>query len=278
MNIKRIRFDEFGPYRDWSFTTGNNGVQLMYGPNESGKTSLLEGMRTLLFGGTHKAYGPMTGALEVERNGESYYIGRKGKQLDFYSPGNPAIHEEPAQYWWHGIDKKTYNRIFALTLEDLQGLDVLQEVEVRSRFFGAEGGEHLGSVVKDVEKGTSISYGGTFVAPKKMRIATIPVGYGDGYPRSLSNKGYVLIHGKRADIVGRVCMDQFMVDVTEIPEAKFMDPVTLVGKDKDAIIRVEDLSDLSGRFNYEFVCDLSKRVPREYYKNGTIVKQIDYFE
>ena len=134
------------------------------------------------------------------------------------------------------------------------------------------------SFVKDVEKGTSISYGGTFVAPKEMRIATIPVGYGDGYPRSLSNKGYVLIHGKRADIVGRVCMDQFMVDVTEIPEVKFMDPVTLVGKDKDAVIRVEDLSDLSGRFNYEFVCDLSKRVPREYYKNGTIVKQIDYFE
>ena len=134
------------------------------------------------------------------------------------------------------------------------------------------------SFVKDVEKGTSISYGGTFVAPKKMRIATIPVGYGDGYPRSLSNKGYVLIHGKRADIVGRVCMDQFMVDVTEIPEAKFMDPVTLIGKDKDAVIRVEDLSDLSGRFNYEFVCDLSKRVPREYYKNGMIVKQVDYFE
>ena len=155
MNIKRIRFDEFGPYRDWSFTTGNHGVQLMYGPNESGKTSLLEGMRTLLFGGTHKAYGPMTGALDVERNGESYYIGRKGKQLDFYSPGNPAIHEEPAQHWWHGIDKKTYNRIFALTLDDLQGLDVLQEVEVRSRFFGAEGGEHLGSVVKDVEKGAT---------------------------------------------------------------------------------------------------------------------------
>lgn len=155
MNIKRIRFDEFGPYRDWSFTTGDNGVQLMYGPNESGKTSLLEGMRTLLFGGTHKAYGPMTGALDVDRNGESYYIGRKGKQLDFYSPGHPAIHEEPAQHWWYGIDKKTYNRIFALTLDDLQGLDVLQEVEVRSRFFGAEGGEHLGGAVKDVEKGAT---------------------------------------------------------------------------------------------------------------------------
>ena len=82
------------------------GFSSCMAPNESGKTSLLEGMRTLLFGGTHKAYGPMTGALEVERNGESYYIGRKGKQLDFYSPGNPAIHEEPAQYWWHGIDKR----------------------------------------------------------------------------------------------------------------------------------------------------------------------------
>ncbi len=113
------------------------------------KHLFLKGCAHFLFGGTHKAYGPMTGALDVERNGESYYIGRKGKQLDFYSPGNPAIHEEPAQRWWHGIDKKTYNRIFALTLDDLQGLDVLQEVEVRSRFFGAEGGEHLGSVVKE---------------------------------------------------------------------------------------------------------------------------------
>ena len=129
-----------------------------------------------------------------------------------------------------------------------------------------------------IEAGTAVSYGGTFVADHTMKVATIPVGYGDGYVRSLSGKGDVLIHGKRAAILGRICMDQFMVDVTEIPEAKFMDPVTLVGKDKDAIIRVEDLSDLSGRFNYEFVCDLSKRVPREYYKNGTIVKQIDYFE
>lgn len=132
--------------------------------------------------------------------------------------------------------------------------------------------------IKEIEAGTAVSYGGTFVADHTMKVATIPVGYGDGYVRSLSGKGDVLIHGKRAAILGRICMDQFMVDVTEIPEVKFMDPVTLVGKDKDAVIRVEDLSDLSGRFNYEFVCDLSKRVPREYYKNGTIVKQIDYFE
>ena len=83
MNIKRIRFDEFGPYRDWSFTTGDNGVQLMYGPNESGKTSLLEGMRTLLFGGTHKAYGPMTGALDVTVMVKATISVVRGKQLDF---------------------------------------------------------------------------------------------------------------------------------------------------------------------------------------------------
>ena len=83
--------------------------------------------------------------------------------------------------------------------------------------------------VKEVEAGTPISYGGTFVAPEKMKIATIPVGYGDGYPRSLSNKGSVLIRGKRAKIVGRVCMDQFMVDVTDIPGAAFMDRVVLIG-------------------------------------------------
>lgn len=118
--------------------------------------------------------------------------------------------------------------------------------------------------VKDVEPGTPVSYGGTFVAPRKMRIATIPVGYGDGYPRSLSNKGYVLIHGKQAPIVGRVCMDQFMVDVTCIPGVQVEDVVTLIGKDGEGNITVEELSELSGRFNYEFVCNLTPRVPRIY--------------
>lgn len=124
--------------------------------------------------------------------------------------------------------------------------------------------------VKDVAPGTSISYGGTFTAQKEMRVATIPVGYGDGYPRSLSNKGYVLIHGKRARILGRVCMDQFMVDVTDIPETKFMDRVTLIGEDEGERIRVEDLAGLSGRFNYEFVCCLGKRIPRVYKRGGKI--------
>ena len=131
--------------------------------------------------------------------------------------------------------------------------------------------------VKDVEPGTSISYGGTFTAEKPMKVATIPVGYGDGYPRSLSNKGYVLIRGKKARILGRVCMDQFMVDVTEIPETTFMDRVVLIGTDGEESIRVEDLADLSGRFNYEFVCCLSKRIPRNYYRNGELIRQTDYF-
>ena len=133
------------------------------------------------------------------------------------------------------------------------------------------------SFVKNVEAGTSISYGGTFVAPKAMRIATIPVGYGDGYPRSLSNKGAVLIHGKRARILGRVCMDQFLVDVTDIPEAKFMDEVVLVGKDQTETITIDELAELSGRFNYEFICCLGKRIPRVYIQDGKIVEQIDYF-
>ena len=142
------------------------------------------------------------------------------------------------------------------------------------------------SFVKEVGKGTSISYGGTYITEKKMKIATIPVGYGDGYPRSLSNKGYsrclsgkgsVLIHGKKAPILGRVCMDQFMVDVTEIPDVAFMDEVILIGRDQEEQIQVEDLAELSGRFNYEFVCCLSKRIPRVYLKNGKIISQTDYF-
>ena len=123
------------------------------------------------------------------------------------------------------------------------------------------------SFVKEVEAGTPISYGGTFVSERPMRVATIPVGYGDGYPRSLSNKGYVLIHGKRARILGRVCMDQFMADVTDIPETAFMDRVVLVGRDGDEEITVDELADLSGRFNYEFVCCLGKRIPRIYKKS-----------
>ena len=120
--------------------------------------------------------------------------------------------------------------------------------------------------VKDVTPGTPISYGGTFVADHPMRVATIPVGYADGYPRSLSNKGYVLIHGRKCPILGRVCMDQFMVDVTDLPKVQVFDDVTLLGTDGNETITAEMLGDLSGRFNYELVCNISKRVPRIYVK------------
>ena len=90
--------------------------------------------------------------------------------------------------------------------------------------------------IKTVEPGVEISYGGTFTTTRSTRVATIPVGYADGYARGLSNKGSVLIHGKRAAILGRVCMDQFMVDVTGIPEARELDEVTLLGKDGEDCI------------------------------------------
>lgn len=125
--------------------------------------------------------------------------------------------------------------------------------------------------MKTVPAGTPVSYGGTYVTDKERRIATIPVGYGDGYPRGLSGKGDVLIRGKRAPILGRVCMDQFMVDVTEIPEAEEGDLVTLIGRDKEEQITMEELGELSGRFNYELACDLGSRIPRVYMEQGLII-------
>lgn len=133
------------------------------------------------------------------------------------------------------------------------------------------------SHIKTVEPGAAFSYGGTFTAKKEMKVATIPVGYADGYPRSLSNKGWVLIHGKKAPILGRVCMDQFMVDITKIPDAKAGDEVTLIGKDGKEFISIEKFGDLSGRFSYEFACDISKRVPRVYIKDGKEWGELTFF-
>ena len=131
---------------------------------------------------------------------------------------------------------------------------------------------------KTIHAGQSVSYGGLFTAQKDTRVATIPVGYGDGYPRSLSGKGYVLIRGKKAPILGRVCMDQFMVDISEIPGVMEGDKVTLLGVDGTERITAEELGELSGRFNYEFVCDLGKRIPRVYIQHGEITEVRDYFE
>ena len=119
-------------------------------------------------------------------------------------------------------------------------------------------------LIQEHPAGAGISYGHTAVLQEPRQVATIPVGYGDGYPRSLSNKGMVLIRGHRAPILGRVCMDQFMADVTDIPEVQDGDTVTLVGRDGDDEITVDELAALSGRFPYEFICDIGKRVPRIY--------------
>ena len=132
--------------------------------------------------------------------------------------------------------------------------------------------------VKKIPAMTGVSYGHTYVTKEERVLATIPVGYGDGYPRSLSNKGYVLIHGQYAKICGRVCMDQMMVDVTDIPDVKVGDLATLLGTNGTHTITAEEIGDLSGRFNYEFVCDIGKRVPRLYMEKGKPVACKDYYK
>ena len=123
------------------------------------------------------------------------------------------------------------------------------------------------SMVKDLHVGETVGYGRTYCADHEMRIATISTGYADGYRRGLSNRGYVLIHGKRAPIIGRVCMDQFMVDVTDIPDAKMGDVATLIGRDGDASITADELAVMLGdAIGYEIICGISKRVHR-YYKS-----------
>ncbi len=124
--------------------------------------------------------------------------------------------------------------------------------------------------LKEVEAGTPVSYGGSYITDKRTMIATVPVGYADGYPRSLSGKGYVLVKGQRAPILGRVCMDQFMIDVTHIRGVKEGEEVVLLGKSRDEQITMEELGEWSGRFNYEWACLITKRVPRIYLKNGQI--------
>lgn len=130
---------------------------------------------------------------------------------------------------------------------------------------------------KEVPAGQGISYGGTYITDKPTSVATIPVGYGDGYPRGLSGCGYVLIHGQKAPILGRVCMDQFMVDVTET-EAKEGDEVVLIGTSGEETITVEQLCDLYDGFRYEMICDIGKRVPKAYIENGEVIYTKDYHD
>lgn len=132
------------------------------------------------------------------------------------------------------------------------------------------------SHVKTLPAGREVSYGGLYVTREDTRVATIPVGYADGYWRSLSGRFYVLIHGRRAPILGRVCMDQMMVDVTHIPQTQPGDPVTLVGHDGDEVITVEQIAGEAGSFNYEFICGISRRVPRVYQQGGQQIRSVHY--
>ena len=130
--------------------------------------------------------------------------------------------------------------------------------------------------VKTLPAGREISYGGTYTTTKDTVVATIPVGYADGYRRNLSGKFFCLIHGKKAPILGRICMDQMMVDVTEIPDVQPGDRVTLVGTDGEETITMEQIAAAADSFNYEFACGISRRVPRIYTSGGRNVHAVHY--
>lgn len=124
------------------------------------------------------------------------------------------------------------------------------------------------SHIKEIEAGSDISYGRTYTAQKKLRVATIPIGYADGYSRQLSGKASILVHGVRCPILGRICMDQCMIDISDVPAAKVGDTVTVIGEDGGDAIRAEELAALMDTIPYEVVCGLSKRVTRVYLKDG----------
>ncbi len=130
--------------------------------------------------------------------------------------------------------------------------------------------------VKTVPEGRGVSYGWTYKTDKETKIATVSAGYADGYPRSQSGIGEVLIHGRRVKILGRVCMDQFMVDVTDIDDVRVGDEVVLFGRQGDEEITVEEVAEPANSFNYELVCNISRRVPRVYLRDGKEIKTVNY--
>lgn len=132
------------------------------------------------------------------------------------------------------------------------------------------------SHIKTLDAGREISYGGTYKTTEKRVIATVPVGYADGYPRCLSNISKVIVNGHYANIVGRICMDQFMIDVTDIPDVHVESDVTLIGTQNDKTITMEDISETAYSFNYELSCRISRRVTRIYYKDGKEVEKVNY--
>jgi alanine racemase len=132
------------------------------------------------------------------------------------------------------------------------------------------------SLVKTVEPQTAVSYGRKYITKKATKIATVPIGYADGYPRHLYQKASVLVRGRKAKIIGRVCMDQLMLNVTSVPDVKEGDIVTVFGRDGEARITLDELAAYNRTINYELACMISKRVPRIYYRDGVEVGELNY--
>lgn len=132
------------------------------------------------------------------------------------------------------------------------------------------------SQIKEVKPGTKVSYGCTYTTDKITKIATVPIGYADGYLRAFSGKTYMLINGQKAPVIGRVCMDQLMLDVTNIKDIDENSEVTVFGKSGNEYLSVNDLAKIAGTINYEIFCLLSKRIPRIYLYNNNIVDQLNY--
>ena len=126
--------------------------------------------------------------------------------------------------------------------------------------------------VKSLKKGATISYGRTFTAERNMKIATVPIGYADGYVRQNAKDGYMLVNGRRAEIVGRICMDQTMLDVSDIDDVKIGDEVIVFGTGGNGEPTADTIAENTNTINYEVVCLVGKRVPRIYYKNGVITE------
>ncbi|MPN14642.1 Alanine racemase 2 [bioreactor metagenome] len=134
------------------------------------------------------------------------------------------------------------------------------------------------SMVKEITKDTPVSYGRTYTADSNRRIATVPLGYADGYPRKLSNKAHMLISGKRVPVIGRVCMDQIVLDVTDVPSLSDCQLVTVFGEDNGASISIDEIAKLNDTINYEIVCSISKRVPRVYLHNNIVESTTSYMD
>ena len=177
----------------------------------------------------------------------------KAKQLRFHLCNSAGILKYP-EMWLDGV------RPGLLTY----GLKPVAKEQVKVPYRPAMALKSRLNFVKKVRPGESLSYGRTFVADSEMLVGTVPVGYGDGYPRALSNRGLVLFRGERARIVGRVCMDQFLVDLTRFPDAKMGEEVVLIGRQRDSEISANEVAEWAGTIVNEIVCRMGERLPRIY--------------